>query len=371
MRRVKVSKRAGYAYDVHLRIAFGPRNLANPGSGTLQELFGYAWAMYIDCDTNEFVLMQAKLPDSSPWYVADTDTLDTASWEVIKTFQVNHDVNRIRMFDFTFDQSANEIVAYHLDNDRIYIKQWDQAVMNYIYGGPYIGKDVVLINDGVVNGALFNSDVILFYLSQDRKTLYFRVQRENYNVERIVRTFSDKVSLLTSDVQNLRILLPVQKLDFANRSRVVDDSLIYVLSQLYPLYLNDTVGSVNATIPVSANYVDIVLRMDVGLDTIGTAVASVPASGSYDPMVIIRDLGVDTIGTANASVPVSGSYIEVVIIRDLLTDSVGSATANIPTSGSYDLQVTVVDATAPPYTSPDSVGSVVAGIPLSGSYDPA
>ena len=86
-----------------------------------------------------------------------------------------------------FDQSARFAIAGEgeegsPEDSQIFVSQWNPTLTQYVLRGPFSGHTPVLFNDTSLAGQN-DSDVVLFYMSLDRLTIHYRLQRDNYAIE--------------------------------------------------------------------------------------------------------------------------------------------------------------------------------------------
>ena len=136
-----------------------------------------------------------------------------------------------------FDQAARLILAGEgapgsPEQNQIFVNQYDAQSISYVLRGPFSGHTPVLFNDGLL-ASLSDSDLVLFYMSLDRLTVHYRLQRDNFGVEYTYIAFSntgvtyylDQASLVSASVQ---LALWVS-----------DDTKVYITSDAYPRNVND------------------------------------------------------------------------------------------------------------------------------------
>jgi len=221
--------------------------------------------------------------------------------------------------------------------------------------------DPVLVMDATVGYHVPDSDVLLFHLTPDRKTLVMRVQRELYETAHTVETFAEEAIL------DQGVALPYQFELLGSFASDPDATSLVLRSDLYPVRAEDSLGAASLAAPGSGVYWPVVVVRDLGADSLGVANLSAPVSGVYLPLVVTEDLGTDALGTVSLAAPASGVYHPVVVVRDLGADSLGTAQLAAPSAGNYALVVVVVDLTQSPY-GVDSLGAVQLSAPTGGSY---
>ncbi|MBW6395834.1 hypothetical protein KZX47_11835 [Thermus sp. SYSU G05001] len=362
--RAKSYKR-GKTFAPEVRLTPGPRAMGDTGDGSYQTLYGYAWAAVLDRAERRFRLFQAQVPGEGPWPLNDPRGPEAAVWVEVEVPPLPHPVDEIAHMGVAFDQAARHVVVYERQGE-VWIRQWDPVTQQFVMRGPFPGHDPVVLNDAVVGYFPPDSDVLVWHLTPDRKTLVQRVQRQLYATAQVVQTFQEPVVL------DQAVALPFQ-IELLGSLLGTPDITGYALrSALYPVRVEDALGQAALAAPTQGAYIPIVIVQDMGTDALGQASLSAPTEGAYIPIVIVLDLGTEALGTANLSAPLTGVYVPVVLVHDLGTDAIGQATLSAPTTGSYSLVVVVVDTTTQPgYTSPDLLGTATLSAPTTGSYEPA
>jgi len=356
----RVSRR-GRGYIAEIALARGPRVMANTGAGTFEELFGYAWLALLDRRERRLRLFQAQV-GGSPWPIGGDPA--AAEWVEVPVPDLMHAVEEVRHLALAFDQAARHVVAYERKGE-VWVRQWDPVRGEYVMRGPWPGVDPALVMDATVGYHVPESDVLLFHLTPDRKSLVMRVQRELYATPHTIETFNEEAIL------DQGVALPYQFELLGSLASDPDSTGLVLRSDLYPVRGEDSLGTANLAAPATGVYWPVVVVRDLGTDSLGVANLSAPTSGIYMPLVVIADLGTadgaDVIGTASLAAPATGVYHPVVVLRDLGTDTMGTAQLAAPGAGSYALVVVVVDLTQSPY-GVDSLGNARLAAPTGGSY---
>ena len=352
----RVSRR-GKGYFAEISLARGPRVMASTGGGTFEELFGYAWLALLDRRERRLRLFQAQA-GGAPWAIGGDPS--AAEWVETSVPDLVHPVREVRHLSLAFDQAARHVVAYEREGE-VWVRQWDPVRGEYVMRGPWPGVDPVLVMDATVGYHVPDSDVLLFHLTPDRKSLVMRVQRELYANAHTVETFAEEAML------DQGVVLPYQFELLGSFASAPDGTGLVLRSDLYPVRAEDNLGVASLDAPASGVYWPVVVVRDLGADTLGVANLSAPASGVYMPLVIVEDLGIDTLGTAGLAAPASGVYHPVVVVQNLGTDALGTAQLAAPGAGNYALVVVVVDLTQSPY-GVDSLGTAQLSAPTGGSY---
>jgi len=352
----QVSRR-GRGYFAEIALARGPRVMAVTGGGTFEELFGYAWLALLDRRERRLRLFQAQA-GGAPWAIGGDP--GAAEWVEIPIPDLVHPVEEVRHLALAFDQAARHVVAYEHEGE-VWVRQWDPVGRQYVMRGPWPGVDPVLVMDATVGNHVPDSDVLLFHLTPDRKTLVMRVQRELYETVHTVETFAEEAIL------DQGVVLPYQFELLGSLASDPDGTGLVLRSDLYPVRAEDDLGTASLAAPTSGIYWPVVVVRDLGADSLGVANLSAPAAGTYLPLVAVEDLGTDALGTAGLAAPASGVYYPVVVAQGLGTDGLGTAQLAAPDAGTYALVIVVVNLTQSPY-GVDSLGTAQLGAPSGGSY---
>lgn len=192
--------------EFELRLAPGPLSLGATYN-RYDDLFGHPWGLVKQ--GNQLTLF----------------SLNAGTSEAIN---IPHPVSEVRHIALAFDQAAQPVVAYEYQG-QIYVRQWDPIAQAFVMRGPWPGCDPVLINDATVGYYIPDSDVLLFHLSPDRRTLIMRVQRELYATARDIQTFEQPVVLDQSAA------IPYQIQLLGSLDGALGQTGFVLLSELYPL----------------------------------------------------------------------------------------------------------------------------------------
>ena len=332
-----------------VQLAWGPIAIGDTGDGSYRTLFSKLYAGYLDESTNRLVLLAR---DGSSWVPVDESLFP----------QPPHPVDEIRHIAVAFDQAARLAMAYERAGE-VFVYQWDQVVQQYVVRGPFPGVDPVLINDATVGRYVPDSDVLLFHLTPDRLNLVMRVQRELYATAHTIQTFDQPVVL------DQVVALPYQMDLLGSLVSALDATGYAMLSEMYPVWVEDALGSASLSAPTTGGYIPIVVIVD-RMEGLGQATLTAPATGDYIPIVVIVDL-TEGIGSATLSAPATGSYVPIVVVQNLGTENLGTATLSAPTTGTYALVVVVVDLRGENYFPPgyEALGSATLSAPTTGSYE--
>ncbi|GAA6732822.1 hypothetical protein YIM73518_25860 [Thermus brockianus] len=356
--------RRGNTYAPELRLAPGPRSMGDTGDGSYATLYGYAWAGLLDRVERRFRLFQAQVPGEGPWALNDPRGPEVAVWVEVEVPPLPHPVEEIAHMGLAFDQAARHVVVYERQGE-VWIRQWDPVIQQFVMRGPFPGHDPVVLNDAVVGYFPPDSDVLLFHLSPDRTSLAMRVQRELYATAHTIQTFDQPVVL------DQAVALPYQVELLGSFLDALGATGYAVRSEIYPVRVEDALGSASLSAPTTGDYIPIVVIVDLGMEGLGQATLTAPATGDYIPIVVIVDLGTEGIGSASLSAPTTGDYIPIVVVQNLGTENLGTATLSAPTTGTYALVVVVVDSRGANYFPPgyEALSSATLSAPTTGSYE--
>lgn len=359
------SYKRGKTFAPEVRLTPGPRAIGDTGDGGYTTLYGYAWAAVLDRAERRFRLFQAQVPGEGPWPLNDPRGPGAAVWVEVEVPPLPHPVEEIAHMGVAFDQAARHVVVYERQGE-VWIRQWDPVIQQFVMRGPFPGHDPVVLNDAVVGYFPPDSDVLVWHLTPDRKTLVQRVQRQLYATAQVLQTFQEPVVL------DQAVALPYQIELLGSLVSALDTTGYVLRSGLYPVYLNDALGRAALAPPSEGAYIPVVITHGGVADLLGTATLSAPTMGAYIPIVIVQDLGVDALGQAQLAAPTAGAYVLMVLVSDGMMDALGTASLAAPTTGSYALVVVRVDTTTQPgYTSPDVLGTATLSAPTTGAYEPA
>ncbi len=355
----RVSRR-GRGYFAELALARGPRVMAVTGGGTLEELFGYAWLALLDRKALRLRLFQAQA-GGAPWAIGGDPS--AAEWVEVPVPDLAHPVREVRRLALAFDQAARHVVAYEHKGEvwegEVWVRQWDPVRGAYVMRGPWPGVDPVLVMDATVGYHVPDSDVLLFHLTPDRKSLVMRVQRELYANAHVVETFAEEATL------DQGVVLPYQFELLGSFASDPDDTGLVLRSDLYPVRARDILGAIELYAPGSGDYRPAVVARRLGGDALSPQMQA-PLAGNYVAVILTRDLGAESLGRLTLSAPGSGDWRAVPALRDLGTEGVANPQLAAPASGRYVLVLVVVDLTQPPYDS-DAIGAALTA-PTEGSY---
>jgi len=217
--RPKTSQRGAYYYP-EIAQAPGPAGLGVTGDNSYATLYGQDWTLVLNED-DDMLYLYREDGDGS-W------TRITSDLPSVFSTPLPADARRIAL---AFDQSARVIVLYE-DGTGVHVTRWDPGAETYLQNVDFAGVDPCLFMDATIadpagwpttadgwsvteaaawgltvrfewlpepvyveDNAIGYSDVLLFYLSTDRLTLYARVQSGIYATPIQLATFSEPVIL--------------------------------------------------------------------------------------------------------------------------------------------------------------------------------
>lgn len=312
----------------------GPQILATTGDGSFTTLYGSNWLAQV-CQDGSWRLYQRT----------SDEALTVVAWDVEPpTVSIS-----ARHPSLAFDQAAKPAIAWE-DESGIWLREFNEVSGAYGFVGPFAGVDPVLICDATVNYHVAGSDVVLFYLSEDRLTLNYRIQSENFGTEHAHHTFPSAAVLDAQDIGGYRFQLRYSDSEGAVIGPV-GDGFTALLSDVYPIYVSEelsvSVGaledgvytlvvitrpevteSVSATVGALADGVllNVILQRAEVIDALDATVGSL-GDGVLFYAIIPRSEVVESVDAAVGSLA-DGVLFYVLINRsevvDALTASVGS-----------------------------------------------
>ncbi len=344
------------------RISFspGPVTLADVGNGTFMDLFSVPWALVYYQDSGVTLYQAWDYNNDRPWRPG----YGPGDWKLIGPSQINNFLpSSLLAISLTFDTAAREVAAYQV-SDGIYVTRWDQSTGRFVVSGPFNGENPMLLNTSHVHYHPENSDTLLFYTrtNSGSTTIYYRLQSENYSVERTLINLGRPATPLYI------LLLPYEYAILGKYRDDPTDALVTLYySPLYPIKLKDQVSGASLSSPPGGEYVLAVLVRDLGTEGVSSSTLSSPVEGNYVEVLITKDLGTEYLSSSTLSPSESGVYQAFVIVQDFGSESFGSSSLSSPTSGDYRAVVLVSDLSSPPY-SQDSFGQSNLSAPDSGYY---
>ena len=315
--------------------AAGPQQMGITGDGSYQTLFGRNWAAILNKKTK-----QAELYGETP-----------TGWEQVAIPPIAHPIKECRHLALAFDQSARHVFAYEREG-QIFIRQWDALLGDFVYRGPFVGVDPVLINDAEVNYFVPDSDVLLLYLTPDRKSLKMRVQRQLYAIEHHIESYSTP--------KTLDILAPL-----GYQWQAEGDGL-NVRSEMYPVHLpTDDLIATSSMVLGAGNYRPVVMVLDVGTENLSDG-SMVLGAGNYRPVVMVLDVGTENLSDGSMVLG-AGNYRPVVMVLDVGTENLSDGSMVLG-AGNYRVVVVTYDVSATPEALSDGTFLTTG---LGGSYNAA
>jgi hypothetical protein len=201
--------------------ALGPQTLSQTGDGGFLALYGTAWMAQV-CPDGSWRLYQRTT----------AEVLTSRAWDV-EPPAVPVDARHPTL---AFDQAARPAIAWE-DATGIRLREFDEIAGQYQFIGPFAGRDPVLLTDATVNYRVGGSDVVLFYLSDDREKLMYRVQNENFAVEHEHHDFGAAVVLDAQDIGGYRFQLKYS--DELGGVIPEGGSFRALVSDVYPIYVRE------------------------------------------------------------------------------------------------------------------------------------
>jgi hypothetical protein len=344
------------------RISFapGPVRMGDVGDGTFMDLFSVPWALVYYQDSGVTLYQAWDYSDERPWRPG----YGFGDWKPMGPSQINDFLPASPLaISLIFDTAAREVAAYQV-SEGIYVTRWNQIEGRFVVSGPFEGENPMLLNTTPVHYSPEDSDTFLFYTrtQSGSTTIYYRLQSENYSVERTLINLGRPATPLYI------LLLPYE---YAILGKYLDDpadalvTLYY--SPIYPIKLKDRVSSVSLSSPYEGGYIPAILVQDLGTEEVSSSTLSAPTEGNYVEAVLTVDFGTESLSSSTLSPPDSGLYQAVVIVQDLGSEGLGSSYLSSPDSGDYYPVVLVSDLSSPPYTQ-DSLGQSYLSAPDYGYY---
>lgn len=381
-------------YEFEIRLAQGPPALGSVGDGSFSHLYGCVWLAAADRASDRVRIYRA-VKDGQPVRY-DSGTTD-ADWEEVASIPLLHPISEIRHLAFAFDKSAQPVLAYE-HSDQVWVRQYDPLTANFIYRGPFPGRDPVLLPDSVVGYFPPDADIHLYHLSPNRLTLIGRYERQLYATPHTIRTFSQEVTL------DMALPAPYQIQLLGSYLSSLDATGYVVRSMLYPVYLGDSTPILSGLSPAAAwDYVPLVIVRTlphIPPDALPPS-SLTPASGwAYVPIVItyqssdteegvvIGDSATDVwigdpatntaIGTegqgifASLLIASAWSYASIVMSLVLPPDNLPAQNLTHAADWRYQLIVVVINTTTDPgYPGRDNIPTQSLALAANWAYEPA
>ena len=329
----KISNRGSQYEKFELRVFAGPQTLGVTGDNSYDTIFGREWLVMID--TENSILVYQEGVEDGVWAQVETSdipaTLPSASKNIGCATQ----------------QDARLSICFELE-DAIYISQYDALTDVYLTRGPFDGHDPVMYNDASLNGEIPNSDVTVFYLSLDRYTIHYRLQRDNFLVEYDLFTHTEPMTLdmvtaknfqyalWVSDVNGVKLSLPLVS-DLA--AIIPKDSMAAAIGALtdgdYFLTVLVEEAQAESMLASIGSFTDGVHYLAVLSKDVSKAMSAAVGSltdGTYFLVVISEDED-EAMGASIGSLA-DGIYFLVVIVRTPAMVAISSSIGPF-TDGSY------------------------------------
>jgi len=344
------------------RISFapGPMRLGDVGDGTFMDLFSIPWALVYYQDSGVTLYQAWDYNNERPWRPG----YGFGDWKPMGPSQINDFLPSSPVaISLIFDTAAREVAAYQV-SDGIYVTRWSQSEGRFVVSGPFDGENPMLLNTTPVHYFPEDSDTLLFYTRthSGSTTIYYRLQSENYSVERAL------INLGRPAIPLYILLLPYEYAILGKYQDDPADALVTLYySPLYPIKLKDQVSGASLSSPHEGRYTPAVLVQDLGTEGVSSSTLSSPIEGSYVEAVLTKDLGTESLSSSTLSPSDSGLYQAVVIVQDLGSEGLCSSSLSSPNSGDYYEVVLVSDLSSPPYTQ-DSLGLSNLSAPDYGYY---
>src|SRR5690606_25043867 len=152
------------SFDHLTAFSLGPIEIGDTSKGAVFK----PWRIRFDKETGEFFIK----PDDG---------------DEVLLFSLNDsgltpliDPNSVKEIDLAFTQNGDPTVCVQVDND-IWLYWFDPQINDFTFVklGPGRNPRIVLDNPDIIT----DSDVLLFYMSEDQDALVYRIQRERYENE--------------------------------------------------------------------------------------------------------------------------------------------------------------------------------------------
>jgi len=152
---------------------------------------------------------------------------DLNGWQCLASERYEPNARHIAI---AFDQAARRLTAREVD-ETVLVKEWDFTSTTYLDTASFAGVDPCLLNDAIPRGLNNFSDIKLFYLSVDRNSVLWREQRDNFTIERTLRTYTQQIRLdqVVSDKHSIKLFV----------SDITGQALEAIGSNIYPFYETD------------------------------------------------------------------------------------------------------------------------------------
>lgn len=206
-------------------ICHGPEIIGDPQDGTVTAMFGYIYLLeYRETDDTLYL-----------WKKVNNTGTGSVDWEHVTT-DLPALIPGFARYSPAFDGSARLIYAYEDRNEgEIIVTRWNPNTLQYVQDVNFEGKNPAMMNDAVVMRTVDDSDVYLFYQKEgEEESVYSRIERDTYAVERLDRTYTEKRILERAYEGYLRYAL-VWSFSPSGLPPEFDNGLWGDVSPLYPL----------------------------------------------------------------------------------------------------------------------------------------
>lgn len=283
----------------------GPSAIGVVGGGTYQDLFGYHWACVWDKSRGLVLYKEIGgvwAEQTSPSPLPPLHTTD-------------------RHISVQSDQAARPVIAWER-SEVIWVWFWNPIISAFELENVGAGVDPVLLIDAQLNGITGNSDVVLFYLNQNRQTIHYRLQRDRWAIQYTLTSLPEPMYL------DQAVALPWRYELWLGNDAIPSYTL---RSALYPVDAGSEHLS-SSVIPLDGHYLP--ARLD---STAFEALAGriEPRPGVYMPAAIYPVPRTEAL--AGQIEPQAGVYALAVIRANPATEALAGQVE--PTSGLYALAV--------------------------------
>lgn len=261
-------RRRGPFFVADQALALGPPSIGSQQANTLSELFSTPWTL------------QFEGVSSLGLRILSFNRFVSGEWEKEGLYEASQNAQHIAL---AFDQSARPVIAWEQSQEFSTVRYWDEAQKNYLERS-FSGVNPVLINDALAHFRLEDSDVVLFYLSDDRTRVYARIQRERYDTEHEVAVLDESAYL------DQVAPLPYQ-LELLLRREAESVALT---SELYPVRVNERVPT--SVSPLTGGRYRLIYVFAEGGDALKGSLG--PLRGGIYTDTTLRSGGGDALGSS-------------------------------------------------------------------------
>jgi hypothetical protein len=223
------------------------------------------------------------------------------------------DGRRFTKLSLSPDQNSRRVIAWTENG----VCTVSRIFANADRRDSFEGEDCVLFWDGWLLGADATgtaTDVIAFYLSPDRLEVRYRLQVENYGVERVYGTLNEPCSLDAVARNGLNLALYLSPKGSRRETRAL-------VSAPYPVRLGD--GARIGVALQAGDYFEVIVLCDPTLETVGVGAAL--QSGNITETVVTRDAVLETV-SVNVALH-NGQNTETIIMRDGIEEACSLSSA--------------------------------------------